>query len=127
MWSFGVIVHILLSGYPPFFSEDGSDEELFKKIEKCEWDDKFTSDPCWETISDSAKDFLKRLLVKSTVTRMTAVEALAHPWLKDVANNVELSKAKSNLVAYQVTRKFRKGILTVIATNRLQRLQDLTK
>eukprot|EP00300_Choanocystis_sp_HF-7_P025700 c2780_g1_i2.p1 GENE.c2780_g1_i2~~c2780_g1_i2.p1 ORF type:complete len:339 (-),score=78.46 c2780_g1_i2:102-1118(-) len=127
LWSFGVIVYILLSGYPPFFSEDGGDEALFKKIESCDWDDKFT-DSAWTGVSATAKDFIRRLLVKSTVTRMTAHQALQHPWLDlDTSDtyNGDLTQAKSSLQAYQATRKFRQGILTVIASNRLARLRHL--
>eukprot|EP00300_Choanocystis_sp_HF-7_P024015 c25409_g1_i1.p1 GENE.c25409_g1_i1~~c25409_g1_i1.p1 ORF type:complete len:345 (+),score=90.54 c25409_g1_i1:46-1035(+) len=127
MWSFGVIVYILLCGYPPFFSEDGTDESLFHMIETCAWDTSF-SDPesSWGEVSEDAKDFIRRILVLSTTERLSATEALQHPWL-DLqvtadTQNQQLSKTQTSLQAYRATRKFREGILMVIAGNRLERL-----
>jgi calcium/calmodulin-dependent protein kinase I len=76
MWSVGVILYILLCGYPPFYAE--SDPELFKKIMACEYE----FGEGWENVSASAKDLIKHLLVKDPKKRYTATQSLNHPWLK---------------------------------------------
>jgi len=76
MWSVGVICYILLSGFSPFVGE--SDEETSANITSGRYD--FDCDE-FDIISDNAKDFINELLQNSMVTRMTATECLAHPWL----------------------------------------------
>ena len=76
MWSLGVILFILLSGYSPF--DDDNDHELFQKIKSGKYDD---DDPIWDNISDEAKDLSFSLLSVDVSKRPTAHEALKHPWL----------------------------------------------
>eukprot|EP00300_Choanocystis_sp_HF-7_P027869 c33142_g1_i1.p1 GENE.c33142_g1_i1~~c33142_g1_i1.p1 ORF type:complete len:328 (-),score=64.19 c33142_g1_i1:53-1036(-) len=130
MWSFGVITYILLCGYPPFCADDGTDESLYRLIERCSWDSTFSEpDSGWEEVSETAKDFIRKLLVKSQRDRLTAKQALEHPWLDISVTNdgllQRLTKVQVSLQAYQATRKFREGILTVVAGNRLRRLLEL--
>ncbi|XP_062252296.1 myosin light chain kinase family member 4 isoform X1 [Platichthys flesus] len=78
MWSLGVITYMLLSGLSPFLGDD--DNETLNNILACQWnfeEEEFTD------ISDEAKDFITRLLVKSKSWRMSAAESLRHPWLSD--------------------------------------------
>ena len=76
MWSLGVIVFMLLSGSPPF---KGDTE---KKIMECALSGKFSfAKKPWPSITAEAKDFVTRCLVKDVKLRMTAREALQHPWL----------------------------------------------
>ncbi|TKS74954.1 Myosin light chain kinase family member 4 [Collichthys lucidus] len=78
MWSLGVITYMLLSGLSPFLGDD--DNETLNNILACQWnfeEEEFTD------ISDEAKDFITRLLVKSKSWRMSATESLRHPWLSD--------------------------------------------
>jgi len=77
MWSAGVILYILLCGYPPFYSDN--EPELFESIMKADYT--FHS-PYWDHISDEAKDLITHLLVLNPKHRYTAVEALEHPWFK---------------------------------------------
>ncbi|KAK9820338.1 hypothetical protein WJX72_009178 [[Myrmecia] bisecta] len=77
MWSVGVILFILLSGYSPF--DDENDAVLFEKIKSGEYD---ADDPIWDNVSDSAKDLVARLLVVDASQRLSAAQALAHPWMK---------------------------------------------
>ncbi|XP_038638191.1 calcium/calmodulin-dependent protein kinase type 1-like isoform X3 [Scyliorhinus canicula] len=74
-WSIGIISYILLCGYPPFYHEN--DSELFKQILKAEFE--FDA-PYWDDISESAKDFIRHLLVREPDKRYTCEEALKHPW-----------------------------------------------
>lgn len=76
MWSVGVILFILLSGYSPF--DDDNDVALFEKIKKGMYD---IDDPVWDEVSDSAKDLVGRLLTVDAGKRLSAREALCHPWL----------------------------------------------
>lgn len=76
LWSIGVIVYILLCGFPPFYGDN--DAHMFKKIKAGAY--KFLS-PYWDPISDDAKDFVAKLLVVDPRKRMTAAEALNHRWL----------------------------------------------
>ncbi|ORZ21711.1 kinase-like domain-containing protein [Absidia repens] len=76
MWSIGVITFILLVGYTPFYGADQA--ELFANIIKGE----YTFDTeYWDDISDSAKDFIDGLLTYKPELRLTAEEALNHPWI----------------------------------------------
>jgi len=76
MWSTGVIVYILLCGFPPFYGDN--DAQMFKRIKAGQY--KFLS-PYWDPISADAKDFVRNLLIVDPKKRMTAAEALNHRWL----------------------------------------------
>ncbi|XP_046619292.1 calcium/calmodulin-dependent protein kinase type 1 isoform X1 [Neodiprion virginianus] len=76
VWSIGVISYILLCGYPPFYDEN--DANLFAQILRGEFE--FDS-PYWDDISDSAKDFIKKLMCVNVDERYTCKQALAHPWI----------------------------------------------
>ncbi|PNH00490.1 Calcium/calmodulin-dependent protein kinase type 1D, partial [Tetrabaena socialis] len=77
MWSVGVILFILLSGYSPF--DDDNDAVLFEKIKKGNYD---ADDPIWENISPEAKDVVAKLLTVDSNKRLTADQAMAHPWVQ---------------------------------------------
>ena len=77
LWSIGVIVYILLCGYPPFYDED--DMQLFELIKKGEYE---YESPYWDEISQSAKDFISQLLTLNPKLRLSCKEALEHPWMK---------------------------------------------
>ncbi|OXB71618.1 UNVERIFIED_CONTAM: hypothetical protein H355_011963 [Colinus virginianus] len=77
MWSAGVILHILLCGYPPFHGKDN--QEILKKVQVGE----FSFDARhWRRVSDHAKDLVKRCLTYVPGMRITAAEALQHPWIQ---------------------------------------------
>lgn len=87
LWSLGVITYILLCGYPPFFDQNNT--ELFKKI----MSGRYQFDrPWWDNVSDKAKDFIRKLLVLDPMQRMTATQALQHPFIVDSCGYSEPSK-----------------------------------
>eukprot|EP00191_Tetraselmis_sp_GSL018_P015273 CAMPEP_0177589292 /NCGR_PEP_ID=MMETSP0419_2-20121207/6719_1 /TAXON_ID=582737 /ORGANISM="Tetraselmis sp., Strain GSL018" /LENGTH=250 /DNA_ID=CAMNT_0019079623 /DNA_START=700 /DNA_END=1453 /DNA_ORIENTATION=- len=79
IWACGVILYMLLGGYPPFMEDKPSTNcsQLFKKILNGE----FTfRDPVWELISQEAKDLITKLLTVDPERRLSADEALKHQW-----------------------------------------------
>eukprot|EP00191_Tetraselmis_sp_GSL018_P020077 CAMPEP_0177583666 /NCGR_PEP_ID=MMETSP0419_2-20121207/3446_1 /TAXON_ID=582737 /ORGANISM="Tetraselmis sp., Strain GSL018" /LENGTH=354 /DNA_ID=CAMNT_0019073077 /DNA_START=174 /DNA_END=1239 /DNA_ORIENTATION=+ len=78
VWSVGVIAYVLLCGGPPFWGE--TDEELFDSIIDDPLD--LETDP-WPNVSESAKDLLRRLLTKDGRLRLSASQALSHPWVRE--------------------------------------------
>ncbi|XP_069071071.1 serine/threonine-protein kinase DCLK3 [Pleurodeles waltl] len=78
LWATGVILYILLCGFPPFRSQERDQEELFQIIQNGHYE--FTS-PYWDKISDAAKDLISKLLVVDPKTRFTASQALQHRWI----------------------------------------------
>ena len=81
LWSIGVLVYVLVSGYLPFQSE--SIDELFKLIQDGQYD---LSHPEFESVSDECKDLIKCLLVVNPYIRMDAKKALEHKWFEDIHN-----------------------------------------
>lgn len=77
MWSVGVILFILLSGYSPF--DDDNDAVLFEKIKSGNYD---ADDPIWDRVSNEAKDIVAKLLTVDASKRLTAEQALQHPWVR---------------------------------------------
>jgi calcium-dependent protein kinase len=76
MWSLGVIVFKMIAGKYPFTGKEIDD--LFHRISKVQinW-----VEEDWTNVSDSCRDFIEKLLVADLEARMTANEALEHPWL----------------------------------------------
>lgn len=104
MWSVGVITYILLCGYTPFYAN--THQELFQKITNLEYD--FPS-PEWDEISDSAKEFIQKLLVKDPMERLTAEQCSQHTWLTQPIETPKklhrLDSALTSLKDYSKTRK----------------------
>uniref|UniRef100_A0A9J8DA99 Myosin light chain kinase family member 4 n=1 Tax=Cyprinus carpio carpio TaxID=630221 RepID=A0A9J8DA99_CYPCA len=90
MWSLGVITYMLLSGLSPFLGED--DNETLNSILACQWS---FEEAEFADISEEAKDFISRLLVKSKSWRMSASQSLKHPWLSDRALHYRLHHKKN--------------------------------
>ncbi|BAT86400.1 hypothetical protein LR48_Vigan03g293900 [Vigna angularis] len=115
VWSAGVIIYILLCGKPPFWGE--SEQEIFEEVLHGDLD--FTSDP-WPNISESARDLVRKMLVRDPRKRITAHEVLRHPWIQvdGVAPDKLLDSAVlSRLKQFSVMNKLKKMALRVIAEN----------
>jgi serine/threonine protein kinase len=89
LWSVGVVVYILLVGYPPFMKD--TQAELFQQIRTGSWD--FLKED-WEDISSEAQELVRNLLVVDPEQRWTVKQALQCAWLKsfsmDKSTNVDL-------------------------------------
>lgn len=129
MWSLGVIIYILLCGYPPFHSDNQS--VLFSLIKKGEF---VFDSPYWDHVSASAKDLISHLLVVNPEERYTAKQALEHPWLhfdEDSNNNLRkitktpqtnLESAIHMLEQFNARRKFKSGVRAVISGIRIRKM-----
>ena len=114
IWSCGVICYILLCGYPPINCKN--EKELIKRIQEAQYE----FDPIeWDSISDLAKHFVKSLLEKDPEKRMSAIQALEHPWIfaRKKTQSVDMGltlKALNNLKTYRVIKSKYKSFLNIL-------------
>jgi len=99
LWSVGVITYLLLCGFPPFYG-DGL-PEVFEQIMKAEYD---FPEPYWDDISSEAKDLINHLLVVDPAKRLTADQALQHPWITHGGSD-KILNTKPELEKYNSKRK----------------------
>ncbi|KAL3523695.1 hypothetical protein ACH5RR_016529 [Cinchona calisaya] len=113
VWSAGVIVYILLSGVPPFWAE--TEQGIFEQVLHGDLD--FLSEP-WPSISEGAKDLVRKMLLRDPRRRLTAHEVLCHPWVQidGVAPDKPLDSAVlSRMKQFSAMNKLKKMALRVIA------------
>ncbi|WJZ93077.1 hypothetical protein VitviT2T_012039 [Vitis vinifera] len=112
MWSVGVIAYILLCGSRPFWAR--TESGIFKAVLKA--DPSFDEAP-WPSLSSDAIDFVKRLLNKDYRKRLTAAQALSHPWLANYHDvKIPLDMIVYKLVkAYIFSSSLRKSALAALA------------
>ncbi|NWW88823.1 DCLK3 kinase, partial [Rhynochetos jubatus] len=102
MWAAGVILYILLCGFPPFRSQERDQEELFQIIQLGHYE--FLS-PYWDNISAAAKDLITRLLIVDPQKRYTAQQVLQHPWIRTAGKTN--SRNLQREVTINIERHFR--------------------
>lgn len=115
IWSAGVILYILLSGVPPFWGE--TEQSIFDAVLRANLD--FVSDP-WPSISSSAKDLVKKMLKADPKERLTAVEVLNHPWMRedgDASDKPIDIAVLTRMKQFRAMNKLKKVALKVIAEN----------
>jgi calcium-dependent protein kinase len=117
LWSVGVVAYMLMSGEKPFWSKTRT--ELMAQIVRAQYS---FHGPHWKHISKEGKSFIKKLLVVNSDDRMSAKEALNHPWLKsntdwsrEKPSSESMTNVKANLVRYADSPEFKKLALLVIA------------
>ncbi|KAG9345528.1 hypothetical protein JZ751_008672 [Albula glossodonta] len=116
MWACGVILYILLVGYPPFWDED--QHRLYQQIKAGAYD--FPS-PEWDTVTPEAKDLINKMLTINPVKRITATEALKHPWIcqrSTVASMMHRQETVECLKKFNARRKLKGAILTTMLATR---------
>ncbi|XP_027332951.1 calcium-dependent protein kinase 2-like isoform X1 [Abrus precatorius] len=115
IWSAGIILYILLSGVPPFWAE--TEKGIFNAILEGEID--FVSEP-WPSISDSAKDLVRKMLTQDPKKRITSAQVLEHPWMREggEASDKPIDSAVlSRMKQFRAMNKLKKLALKVIAEN----------
>lgn len=120
MWSIGVIMYILLGGYPPFHDENK--KKMYELIKSADYE--FHED-YWGNVSEEAKDLIRKLLTLDTKSRYTVQQALNHSWITRSSSELAARDLNSNLVAlkrFNARKKLRAGIKTVVAVNRFKNL-----
>ncbi|XP_042195763.1 calcium/calmodulin-dependent protein kinase type II subunit delta isoform X14 [Callorhinchus milii] len=116
MWACGVILYILLVGYPPFWDED--QHRLYQQIKAGAYD--FPS-PEWDTVTPEAKDLINKMLTINPAKRITATEALKHPWIcqrSTVASCMHRQETVECLKKFNARRKLKGAILTTMLATR---------
>ena len=115
VWSAGVNMYVLLCGYPPFGGS--SDEQILKKISVGRF---YFPSPEWDFISSEAKDLITKMLAFEPGSRITAKEALHHPWLSHASQApIDTNIARSifsNIQSFRSEQKLQKATYAFIAT-----------
>ncbi|CAN6350057.1 unnamed protein product [Urochloa humidicola] len=115
IWSAGVILYILLSGVPPFWAEN--EDGIFDAVLRGHID--FASDP-WPSISNGAKDLVKKMLRQDPKERLTAAEILNHPWIREDGEAPDKPldiTVIGRMKQFRAMNKLKKVALKVVAEN----------
>ncbi|XP_043579672.1 calcium/calmodulin-dependent protein kinase type II delta chain isoform X20 [Bombus pyrosoma] len=126
IWACGVILYILLVGYPPFWDED--QHRLYAQIKAGSYD---YPSPEWDTVTPEAKNLINQMLTVNPSKRITASEALKHPWIcqrERVASVVHRQETVDCLKKFNARRKLKGAILTtMLATRNFSSRSIITK
>ena len=109
VWSMGVILYILLVGYPPFYHDNV--RELFKQIRKGAFE--FHREQ-WKNISKEAVDLVRKMLVVDPRQRLTCEQVLQHPWLQGHAPDKELASTLEEIRRLNAKRRFKAAAMAVV-------------
>ncbi|ESO12436.1 hypothetical protein HELRODRAFT_155569 [Helobdella robusta] len=112
VWACGVILYILLVGYPPFWDED--QHRLYAQIKAGAFD---YPSPEWDTVTAEAKNLINSMLTVNPAKRITAAQALKHPWISQrerVAAMVHRQQTVDSLRKFNARRKLKGAILTTM-------------
>lgn len=118
MWSIGVIVYILLGGYPPFIEQD--QKTLFRKIRKGQYE---FHEEYWGSVSKDAKALISSMLTVNPQKRVNAVQALNNKWITGSDASLEgkdLGKNLEEFKKFNAKRKFKAAVKGVVAANTLK-------
>ncbi|KAL3624381.1 Cyclin-dependent kinase 4 [Castilleja foliolosa] len=96
IWSIGVITYILICGSRPFWAR--TESGIFRAVLRA--DPNFDDMP-WPSVSPHAKDFVRRLLNKDYRKRMSAAQALTHPWLRSESHIIPL-----DILVYKLVKSY---------------------
>nr|XP_029545028.1 calcium/calmodulin-dependent protein kinase type II subunit beta isoform X2 [Oncorhynchus nerka] len=116
IWACGVILYILLVGYPPFWDED--QHKLYQQIKAGAYD--FPS-PEWDSVTPEAKNLINQMLTINPAKRITAQEALKHPWVSQrstVASMMHRQETVECLKKFNARRKLKGAVLTAMLVTR---------
>ena len=127
IWSCGVVLFVLLSGSLPFV---GSNRRIFELITQGNY---LMRNKQWSQISESAKDLLRQMLVLDQNVRITADEALEHPWIKErekYAPKKHLNETVDEMKKFNIKRRLKSVVLSVVSSSKWEepiiKLNNLT-
>ena len=120
LWSVGVILYMFIVGHAPFDGCD--DEEITGNIQKGIYK---KDDKRWKKASKEVKDLIQRLLIYNPQKRLTALQALRHPWFKITDSNIlydnvpknDIIECIRNLLTYNISSKLEELVLAYIIHN----------
>ncbi|CAF2003381.1 unnamed protein product [Rotaria magnacalcarata] len=116
IWACGVILYILLVGYPPFWDED--QHRLYNQIKAGAYD---YPSPEWDTVTSEAKRLIDSMLNINPSRRISAADALKHPWIcqrERVAGTIHRQETVDCLRKFNARRKLKGAILSTMFVNR---------
>lgn len=122
IWAAGVILYIMLCGFPPFRSPNKDQDELFDLIISGDFE---FLEPYWDEVSEDAKDLVSSLLVVESNHRLRAHDILSHHWIQkhgSTSKDEELCSPKHD---FNAKRKFKGAAIAVKSSNRLQNIVQL--
>ena len=120
LWSVGVILYMFIVGHAPFDGCD--DEEITNSIQRGIYR---KDDKRWKKASKEVKDLIQRLLLYNPSKRLTAIQALRHPWFKITDSNIlydsvtknEIIDCIKNLLTYTISSKLEELVMAYIIHN----------
>ena len=116
-WSLGVILYVMLCGFPPFYADDNN--TLFNLIKGSSYD--FPS-PYWDSVSDKAKDLIRKLLIVDPKKRLSCEEILKHPWLTQTKHSGEALPFKDDYIEYKKKSKLKSAIMATMIVKLWKRI-----
>jgi len=120
IWSLGVIVYILLGGYPPFIEKN--QKQLFNRIKRGDYE---FHPQYWNSVSSGAKTLITRMLTTDPALRITANDALKDAWIQGDAKTLAGMDLGKNLVEFKkfnAKRKFKGAVHAVMVMNKMESL-----
>ncbi|OMJ77221.1 hypothetical protein SteCoe_23215 [Stentor coeruleus] len=112
IWSAGVVLYIMLCGYPPFYAE--SDTEIFKKILIGNFSFRGHQ---WHQVSNRAKDLIRNMLIVNTDLRFTSSQILEHSWLQNLTPSIPFPLSTPEVVIFTKSNFLRRVFLFCIASH----------
>ena len=111
IWSAGVMLYILLCGYPPFYGQN--DPQILESVKKGKYD---FSGPEWKTVSEAAKDLIRKMLVAPD-QRLDSDGVLKHPWMQlKASSEAQLNISFDKLKSFVKNNKFKQASLQYLAS-----------
>lgn len=124
IWSAGVILYILLCGYPPFGGD--SEEEIMEEVKNGKFD---FPEKEWKSVNPHAKELIQKMLTKNPADRITANQCLAHKWFEILnsknkpSSSEKLISAVSNMKVFKKERKLEQAT-TAFIVNQIMAKED---
>lgn len=125
VWSLGVLMYILLCGYPPFYAPNR--KEMFRKIRAVNYE--FGS-PYWDNISDDAKDLVRKIFTSDFKARIPARDIVNHPWITQSDNAKGKPVDEKNfyeLKVFNARSHLRTAFTAAIAAGRIHDIAEMIK